>query len=31
MITENNIGKNDISIAIILDSLGESLLNNGKY
>lgn len=28
---EHNIGKDHISIAFLLDSMGESLLNNGKY
>ncbi|KAL4466980.1 hypothetical protein ABPG74_010577 [Tetrahymena malaccensis] len=29
--TEKNLGKNDIQVAIILDSMGESLVNNGRY
>ena len=28
---EHNLGKNDSSVAFILDSMGESLMNNGKY
>lgn len=29
--TEHNLGKNDSSVAFILDCMGESLVNNGKY
>lgn len=29
--TEKNLGKNYISVAVILDSMGESLVSNGRY